>query len=79
MDNIFQSNKILYFENNIDYCLICDFINTNIYIIIHCKKCNKCHYKHKIYCNNCKNCYDPLLDKDLIKHRKICKLKILKN
>jgi hypothetical protein len=55
----------------IDYCSICDRININIYIYIHCLNCNKCHYKHNIYCNICKKCYNPHSEYDIICHRKL--------
>ncbi len=57
---------------NMDYCTDCDIIIFNTYFIYHCKLCNVCHYKNKLYCNECNKCYDPLNDKDLILHRKIC-------
>jgi hypothetical protein len=60
-----------YMNDQINYCKICDKINLNIFINIHCLKCNKCHYKYKLFCNKCNNCYDPYSENDLIKHRKI--------
>lgn len=65
---LINSNEI----KPIDYCIICDVINLNIYLNHHCNKCNTCHYKNKIYCTSCLNCYDPFNDKDIIKHRKLC-------
>lgn len=58
--------------NKMDYCIECNILILNTYFIYHCNLCNTCHYKNKLYCNICNKCYDPLIDKDLIMHRKIC-------
>lgn len=56
----------------IDYCTICDNVNLNKYFIYHCNKCNSCHIKNKLFCIQCKQCYNPNIDNDIIKHRKMC-------
>jgi hypothetical protein len=81
----YNKNKMIssstYFENSnelkdnqLDYCIICDLLNLNKYLIKHCKLCNQCHEKNKIHCNFCKKCYNSNLnnDKDIIKHKKQC-------
>ena len=64
-----------YFSNNeLDYCLICDQLNYNKYLINHCKLCNKCHVKNKLHCIYCKQCYNINFnnDNDIIRHKKQC-------
>mgnify|MGYP001130850346 FL=1 len=81
----YNNNKIIssstYYENNIDsinneldYCLICDQLNYNKYLINHCKLCNKCHVKNKLHCIYCKQCYNINFnnDNDIIRHKKQC-------
>lgn len=58
--------------DNIDYCIKCDIINLNTFLNYHCKLCDSCHYKNKLYCIKCNKCYDPLIDTDLLIHRKMC-------
>jgi hypothetical protein len=64
-------------ENDSDifqYCIKCDKLYNNIYLIIHCNLCNLCHYKHNIYCNKCKLCYNITYnnDNERIRHKKKC-------
>lgn len=56
----------------LDYCTICDYLSFNKYFIYHCDNCNSCHIKNKLFCLKCRQCYNPNLDNDIIKHRKIC-------
>lgn len=60
------------YTNNIIFCDICYIININKYNTIHCNLCNTCHFKNKLFCISCKECYNPLLDSDLILHKKQC-------
>lgn len=70
--NIEECNKSYY----LDYCTVCDILHINNLFSKHCELCNKCHFKHNIYCIYCENCYNHQLDKDIINHRKSCKILI---
>lgn len=61
-------------EQDFDYCIKCELLIINKYIIKHCDLCNKCHYKYNQYCKYCKECYDNRFNKDTeIKiHKKKC-------
>ena len=69
----YQNNQVLtsvnYYENtnfiekeeqNFDYCTICELFIANKFLIHHCKKCNKCHYKYNKFCNFLTTSYNTL-------------------
>jgi hypothetical protein len=63
----------IYKRNSIQYCTKCDIMHINKIKIIHCYLCNLCHADYSTFCKKCKRCYNPLLDSDIILHKKVCK------